>query len=98
MNNNFIITEINIVPVKPMSGLVAFASFVFNNQFYFGSIGIYTRPNGGHRLTYPTKKNGFNSINIYHPIDSVVSKYIEDTIIKKYEELTSQSDSNISYE
>ena len=67
------ITEIQIIPVKPNSGLVGFASFVYESSFYLGSIGIYTRPQGGYRLTYPTRGN----FNIYHPINKQIADEIE---------------------
>ncbi len=51
------ITNVQIVPVKPQNGLVAFASFVYADAFYVASVGIYTRPSGGFRLTYPTRKS-----------------------------------------
>ena len=78
------ITELQIVPVKPNSGLVGFASFVYDNSFYFGSIGIYTRPQGGYRLTYPTRGN----FNIFHPINREVAEEIEKVIISKFEDVT----------
>jgi len=86
--NEIKITELQIIPVKPKDGLIAFASFVFNNQFYLSSIGLFRKPDGGFRLVYPTKKfsNGKN-INIFYPI----SKEVGDTILKivseKYEEI-----------
>jgi len=36
------ISEIQIIPVKPKDGLVAFSSCVINNFLYIGNIGIYT--------------------------------------------------------
>lgn len=39
---NISISEIQIVPVKPNNGLVAFASCVVNNSLYIGNIAIYT--------------------------------------------------------
>jgi len=78
------ITEIQITPIKPKDGLVGFASIVLENSFYLGSIGIYTRLDGsGFRLTYPTKKIGENSINIFHPINKKTSKAIEEAVFKK---------------
>jgi len=78
------ITEINITPIKPKDGLVGFASVVLDNSIYLGFIGIYTKLDGtGYRLTYPTKKIGDKSINIYHPINKEASKVIEETIFKK---------------
>lgn len=82
------ITEIQIIPIKPKSGLVALASVVFENSLYLGSIGIYTRIDGsGYRITYPTKKIGNKNINIYHPINKETSKTIEEAIISEAEKI-----------
>lgn len=85
------VSEITIIPIKPKNGLVALASCVLDNKFYFGSIGIYTKLAGGYRLTYPTKKVGTHSINIYHPINKEAGDAVEAAIISKYEELTADS-------
>ena len=37
------LTEIEIVPVRPNKGLVAFASFILNDSFFIGDVAIYTR-------------------------------------------------------
>jgi len=85
------ITEIQIIPIKPKNGLVAFASVVVENSLYLGSIGIYTRIDGsGYRITYPTKKIGNKNINIYHPINKETSKSIEEAIISKVETIFNQ--------
>ena len=85
------ISEIQIIPIKPRDGLVAFASIVLENSLYLGSIGVYTRLNGlGYRITYPTKKVGNKDINIYHPINREISKKIEKAIISKAEEILNQ--------
>ena len=81
------ISEIQIVPIKPQNGLVAFASFVLDDNLYLGSIGIFTRPEGGYRLTYPTKKVGDRNINIFHPINREFAKAAEKEIIKKFEDV-----------
>lgn len=86
------ITEIQIVPIKPKNGLVAFASFVWNKNLYLGSIGIMTRPRGGYRLVYPTKKVGDRNINIFHPIKREFAEAIEKEIIKKFEEVMNKND------
>ncbi len=78
------ISEVQVTPVKANEGLVGFASFVYNESFYFGSIGIYTRPQGGYRLTYPTRGN----FNIFHPINREVAEEIEKVIISKFEDVT----------
>ena len=87
---NSSITEIEITPIKPINGLVGFASLVFNNSLYLGSIGIYTRPTGGFRLAYPTRPNPKGGINIFHPINKLIATEIEEKVIKKYEEIVSK--------
>ncbi|MFH1827030.1 MAG: hypothetical protein ABH812_01180, partial [bacterium] len=71
------ITEIQIVPIKPINGLVGFASFVLRGDLYLSSIGIITRPEGGYRLLYPTKKVGERNINIFYPINKWFAQEIE---------------------
>jgi len=91
------LSEIQIVPIKPQNGLVGFASFVLDNNLYLGSIGIFTRPEGGYRLTYPTKKVGDRNINIFHPINKDFANQIETEIIKKFEEVMNQNDRHNSF-
>ena len=81
------LTEIQIIPVKPKDGLVAFASFVLDEHLYLGSIGIVTRPNGGYRLVYPTKKVADKNLNIFYPINKPFAQEIENKIIKRFEEV-----------
>lgn len=81
------LSEIQIIPIKPKNGLVAFASFVLGGSLYLGSIGIVTRPQGGYRLTYPTKKVGNRNINIFHPINKKFAEAIEKAVIKKFEDV-----------
>ena len=85
------ITEIQIIPIKPKDGLVAFASVVVENSIYLGSIGVYTKIDGtGYRITYPTKKIGNKNIHIYHPVNKKTSKAIEEAIITKAEKIFRQ--------
>ena len=81
------VSEVNILPVKPQNGLVAFASFVVNDALYCGSIGILTRPSGGFRLVYPAKQVAGRQLNIFYPIHNLIGKQIEDEVISKYEEV-----------
>ena len=82
------ISEIRVTPIKPKAdGLVGFASLVFEDSFYLGSIGIFTRPRGNYRLAYPTKKNSNGSLNIFHPINKSISKQIEEAVVNKLEEV-----------
>lgn len=86
------VSEVQIIPIKPQNGLVAFASCVVDDKLYIGSIGIYTKLNGGgYRLTYPTKKIGDKNINLVHPITQEAGKAIEEAIIKKVNELFYES-------
>ncbi len=82
------VTEIQVVPIKPKDGLVAFASVVLDGSIYLGSIGVHLKRDGsGYRITYPTKKVGSRNINIYHPINKQTSKRIETEIIDKIEQI-----------
>lgn len=86
------ITEIQIIPIKPNNGLIAFASIVVDDNLYLGSIGIHTRINAsGYRLTYPTKPIGGKDLNIYHPINKETSTAIEQAIVNKYKEVMKAS-------
>jgi DNA-binding cell septation regulator SpoVG len=84
------ISEIQVTPIKPIDGLVGFASLVFDRCFYFGSIGIFTRPGGGFRLTYPTRKGGTGGVNVFHPINRSIADQIEHAVIEKFEEVISK--------
>lgn len=81
------VSEIQIIPIKPKNGLVALANFTYDDAFYFASIGIYTRPHGGYRLTYPTRKTPNESISLFHPINKEITSMIETAVIEKYERL-----------
>jgi len=95
---NVKISEIQILPIKPLNGLVAFASFVLNDSLYLSSIAIMTRPQGGYRLLYPTKKIGARSLNIYHPINKGFAEFIEKEIIMKFEEVMNKYDRYDSFD
>jgi len=89
------ITEVQITPIKPKDGLIAFASVVVENSLYLGFLGVYTRLDGtGYRITYPTKKVGENSLNIYHPINKETSRAIEEAVIKKVKEIMKEIQNN----
>ncbi len=86
------ISEIQIFPVKHINGLVALASIVFDNSIYLQSIGIFTRPSGGYRLVYPTKKTGDRSLNIFHPINRETADLIEAAVIGKFTKIAHHID------
>lgn len=88
MNQEASISEIQIVPVKPKDGLVAFASFVLDGKYYIGSVAIFTRlGKEGYRLSYPSRKVGEKNINIFYPISQFIGKFIEEAITEKVNEL-----------
>lgn len=90
MNQEVKISEIQIVPVKPKEGLIGFAYFVLDEKYYVGSVAIFTRlGKSGYRLVYPSKKLGEKNINLFHPINTITGKIIEDAITEKVNEILS---------
>jgi DNA-binding cell septation regulator SpoVG len=92
--NDLKISEIQIIPVKPKDGLVAFASCVFNKCLYIGNIALYTSPSKpeGYRLVYPSKilPTG-KEINCVHPINKEAGELISETILAKFKEIMSKA-------
>ncbi len=89
--SEFKISEIQVIPIKPKNGLVAFASCVVNNSLYIGNIAIYTSFSNlnGHRLVYPTKilPTG-KEINCVHPINKETGERISRAILDKFRKLS----------
>ena len=81
------ITEVQVTPIKPKDGLVAFASFVLDNSLYLGSVGIATRLQGGYRLIYPTKRAGNKDMNIFYPINKAFAQAVENELVKHFEDV-----------
>lgn len=79
------VSEVQIVPVKPNDGLVAFATCVLDNSYYIGSIAVFTKIGGGIRLVFPTKIVGERQMNIHHPITREMHDYIQRAVEEKYE-------------
>ena len=79
------LTEIEIIPIKPINGLLGFASFVIDSKFYVGNIGIHSTANGNIRLLYPDKRlpNG-KIISSFHPITKHAGIEITKQITCKY--------------
>ena len=89
MKSEINITELQITPVKPHEGLVAFISFVLNN-IYHGNVALYTSPSSsdGYRLVYPSKtlKNGIR-MSYFHPINKEINQAIQKRVVEAYEKL-----------
>lgn len=85
-----IISEVQIIPVKPQGGLVAFASCIINDSIYIGNIAIHSslQDPGGYRLIYPDKvlPNG-KKINCVHPINREAGEVLRGAIIDKFIEI-----------
>ena len=88
MNDKLVIHSEKINVVNNRDGLVGIASCLINDSLYLGSIGIYNWPDGSYRLTYPTKKIGDQSVNLYHPINREAGDLFEEILINKYLEIT----------
>lgn len=87
------VSEVNITPVKPSDGLVAFASCVINKQLYIGSMGVHQLLDGsGYRITYPTKKIGSRQLNYFHPLTKEMGTMIEEAVTEKCVQLFEKSD------
>jgi len=82
------LSEIQIIPIRPKDGLVAFSSCVLNNQFYIGNIAIHTTLNGNFRLVYPTKilSNGMQ-VNLFNPITREAGEAMRFAIVEGYKKL-----------
>lgn len=91
-NQQIVLSEINILPIKPNNGLVAIGSVVINNCLFLGSIGVHIKPNGRYRILFPTKKIGNRDIHIYHPINRMTGNAIEKAIVEKCEVILERSD------
>ena len=81
------ISEVQLKIIKPKDGLVAFASLVLDQKLYLSSIGVFSKLEGGYRITYPTKKVGESDLHIFHPITKELGQEIEKAIIRKVTEV-----------
>jgi stage V sporulation protein G len=78
------ITEVQIELIKPINGLVGFASLVIDDNLYLSSIAIHKKLNStGYRLTYPSK----GRFAIFHPIHKEASSQIEQAIFAKLKDV-----------
>ena len=91
------ISEIQIIPVKPKDGLLAFCSFVLFESMYCSSVGLFTRLSGGYRLVYPKKRVGLKDINIFYPINSEIGSFIEKEVTKVFKDVMNNGGYNITH-
>jgi stage V sporulation protein G len=82
------VKKVEIIPIKPQDGLLAFASIEIDDRIYIGSIGVHKRRDGsGFRITFPTRKVGDHQLTICHPTTPGLSREIESAITAKAEEV-----------
>lgn len=82
------ITKVELLPIRPQNGLIAFASIKLDDRLYITSIGVHKRLDGkGYRITYPTRKIGKQSVSICYPVEPTMSKEIEMAICRRAIEL-----------
>lgn len=87
------VSEVNIVPVKAVDGLVGFASCVIDRCLYVGSMAVHKRLDGtGYRVTYPVKNIGGRQLNYFHPVTKEAGKSIERAIQEKCVQVFERSD------
>ena len=87
------VDEVNVTPVKPSNGLVAFASCVIDKKLFIGSLGVHKRLDGdGYRITFPTKVIGQKQLNYFYPITKAAGLAIERAIVARCNELFERSD------
>ena len=86
----FVLSEIQVVPIKPQGSLVAFGSCVVNDALYIGDIAIHSSLTNteGFRLVYPDKilPSG-KKVNCIHPINKESGEIISKAIIGEYKKL-----------
>ncbi|MBI5150147.1 MAG: septation protein SpoVG family protein [Candidatus Omnitrophica bacterium] len=81
------ISQIQIVPISPKDGLVAFASATINGDFAVGGIAIFTSLNSpdGFRLVYPTKFSSTgNQFYCFRPLTKKAGDALHKPIIAEY--------------
>ncbi len=80
------ITEVEVAPIRPRDGLLAFCSVLLGEQLFIGGIAVHSAPPPRHyRLTYParTLPTG-QQIRFVYPITRALGDMIEQAVIQKY--------------
>jgi hypothetical protein len=91
-NATIVLSEINIIPIKPHEGHIGFVSFVINGQFYVGNVGIHSTSSGDIRLLYPRGdlSNGI-MLTCFHPITKYAGFEITRQVAAKYNAMLASS-------
>lgn len=81
------VSQIQIVPIPPKDGLIAFASATINGDLAVGGIAIFTSPSSpdGFRLVYPTKISSTgNHFFCFRPLTKKAGDALHKAIIAEY--------------
>lgn len=86
------LSEICIIPIRPREGHIGYTTFILDERFYVGNVGIHSTPTGDIRLLYPSAMlpNG-KLITTFHPITKYAGLEITRQVAAKYNELLEQS-------
>lgn len=78
------IERVEIIPIQPKEGLIAFANIILDDALMLSGIGVHSRLNGGgYRITYPTRKVNNTHHYLFRPLISSLSHEIEEAISAK---------------
>lgn len=86
------ISEVDIMPIKPKKGLVAFASVTLSEwvdnrlvpTLYLGAIGVYRfLDKEGYYVRYPKKEvTESRSFDIYHPVNKQIGELLQRKVVE----------------
>lgn len=92
------IKNVNITPVTPYNGLIAFANLTLDNDILLGSIAVYRKLDGGLRLLYPSKRVKGKDVTVFHPLTRETSRLIENAIFKECKNVLNKGCENDRYD
>lgn len=82
------ISDVQIVTLPPKDGFLGFASLVINDEFRIADLGLHSKPEGGLRLQYPTKRlNDGTRIKIFQTLGKDFEAALEMAVTDKYMKL-----------
>jgi len=82
------ISDVQIVTLPPKDGFLGFASIVINDEFRIADLGLHSKPEGGLRLQYPTKRlSDGTRIKIFQTLGKDAETALELAVTDKYMKL-----------
>lgn len=79
-----LVSDLSFAQTRNESGLVAIASFTFENKFRFTSVGICKRWDDGYYLSWPYRKTPLKKMTFVYPVDVGLNYMLEKEIITAY--------------